>query len=378
VTRDDEVLLGIAGCRRGASFARVSEVLRGVRVTAVMDPDEGAALTLAQEVGDASAFTEFERFLDQAPIDAVVVASPIHLHAEQSVAALERNIHVLSEVPACDTLEDARALADAADRSRAIYMLGENSCYMNEQVLVRRMARAGCFGELLYGEAEYLHDCRDLWRDGAGELTWRARTLGTKSLYITHSLGPILEVFDDRVVALSAFAYGSSTFYDPEVTTPVGHVVALETSKGAALKVRIDNVAPRPSSHFYLVQGTAGAYESARGLGEEPKVWLAADHEESHVYRSADWHDLFEGYAEEYIPERLHVTEEKHKGGHGASEYWMLQDFVAAIREGAPSPIGIYRGLDYTVPGIVARQSAEQGGVLHQVPDFRPQEPDSK
>lgn len=35
-------------------------------------------------------------------------------------------------------------------------------------------------------------------------------------------------------------------------------------------------------------------------------------------------------------------------------------------------PIDAYRGLDYTVPGIVARQSAEQGGVLLPVPDFRP------
>jgi len=367
------VRLGIVGCRRGGSFASVSPAVAGVRVTALMDPDQDAARRLAEGAGIQVIFTDFERFLDEAPVDAVVIASPVPLHAEQSMIALDRGIHVLCEVPACDCLADARALADAGDRSEALYMLAENSCYMDEPVLVRRMARAGCFGDLLYGEAEYLHDCRDLWRDAAGRLTWRAQTLGKKTMYITHSLGPILEVFDDRVVALSSLAYGSAAVYDPEVDIPVGHVVALETAGGAALKVRIDNVAPRPSAHFYLVQGTAGAYESARGLGDRAKVWLASDHDESHVYHSAHWHDLMEEYAQEYIPERLALSDEAKKGGHGASEYWMLQDFVRCVREGTPSPIDVYRGLDYTVPGIVALQSAEQGGLLHQVPDFRPQ-----
>ena len=370
---DKDVRLGIVGCRRGGSFARVAGVLQGVRVTAVMDVKEEAAARLARDSGAEAAFTDYERFLEEAPIDAVVIASPIALHAEQAVAALDRDVHVLSEVPACHDLDAARALAQAADHSSATYMFAENCCYMDEQVLVRRMARAGCFGELVYGEAEYLHDCKDLWRDADGNLTWRGTYLDIKVIYITHSLGPLLEILDDRVAHVSARAYGSTRVFDPEVDRPIGHIMLMETTKGAALKIRIDNAAPRPSTHFYLVQGTAGAYESARGFGDKSKVWLASDHDESRVYDSAHWHALMEEYAERFIPQRLTVREEAKRGGHGTSEYWLMQDFLKSIREGAPSPIDVYRGLDYTVPGIVARQSAERGGIPLPVPDFRPQ-----
>ncbi len=367
-----DVRLGVVGCRRGGSFARVSQEVPGVRVTAVMDVSEAAAGKLAEEVGAEAVFTDYETFLDEAPVDAVVVASPAALHVEQAVAALERGVHVLSEVPACHDLTSARDLADAAGRTDARYMFAENCCYMDEHVLVERMAKASCFGELIYGEAEYLHDCRDLWRDQGGQLTWRGTYMDVKVIYITHSLGPLLEIFDDRTEHLSALAYGSTAVFDPDVDRAVGHVVILETTKGATLEVRIDNAAPRPSVGYHAVQGTAGAYEAARGFGDKAKVWLAADHDESHVYDSAHWHDLFEGYAERFIPERLSVGEEARRGGHGSSEYWMLQDFLKCVREGAPSPIDAYRALDYTVPGIVARHSAEQGGVLLPVPDFRP------
>lgn len=374
MTGNEEIRLGIVGCRRGGSFARVAEVLQGVRVTAVMDVKEETAGRLARDSGVETVFTDYERLLDEAPIDAVVIASPIALHGEQAVAALDHNIHVLSEVPACHDLDAARALARAAERSTATYMFAENCCYMDEPVLVARMARAGCFGDLIYGEAEYLHDCKDLWRNAQGNLTWRGTYLDIKVIYITHSLGPLLEVFDDRVTQISARAYGSAGVFDPEVDRPIGHVILLETTKGATLKVRIDNAAPRPSTHFYLVQGTEGAYESARGFGDKSKVWLASDHDESHVYDSAHWHDLMAEYANRFIPERLSVGEQARRGGHGTSEYWLMQDFLKSIREGTPSPIDVHRGLDYTVPGIVARQSAERGGTPLPVPDFRPEE----
>jgi predicted dehydrogenase len=369
----ENIRLGIVGCRRGGSYASVAQALPGVHVTAVMDVSEDAAKVLAQAASVTAVFTDYQRFLAEAPLDAVVIASPIQFHAEQAIAALDRKLHVLSEVPACHSLESARALADAAARSQAAYMFAENCCYFDEVELVRRMARAGSFGDLSYGEAEYLHDCRYLWRDASGQLTWRGRGLEQGGLYITHSLGPLLEIFADQVTHVSCLGYGSTRVYDPEVNRPAGHTVLMHTLKGAALKVRVDTTSPRPhATHFYLVQGTAGTCESARGLGDRAKVWLAREHGESHVHGRAAWHDLFAGYAQQFIPERLAVSDEARRGGHGTSEYWLLQDFLRSIREGTKPPIDAYRGLDYTVPGIVARQSAEQGGVLLPVPDFRP------
>jgi hypothetical protein len=58
-------------------------------------------------------------------------------------------------------------------------------------------------------------------------------------------------------------------------------------------------------------------------------------------------------------------------GGHGDGEYWMARDFVRALRGEIPVPIDVFDAMDYTVPGICAHRSAENGGVLVEVPDFR-------
>ena len=51
----------------------------------------------------------------------------------------------------------------------------------------------------------------------------------------------------------------------------------------------------------------------------------------------------------------------------------MIQAFVDAIVEDKEPPIDVYRALDYSVPGLCAHLSAEQGGKLVEVPNFRDQ-----
>ena len=49
----------------------------------------------------------------------------------------------------------------------------------------------------------------------------------------------------------------------------------------------------------------------------------------------------------------------------------MMADFIAAVRGQIASPFDVYRGLDFTLPGIIADESATQGGALLAVPDPR-------
>jgi len=63
---------------------------------------------------------------------------------------------------------------------------------------------------------------------------------------------------------------------------------------------------------------------------------------------------------------------EAHVGGHGTSEYLMVADFVDAVLNDKTPAIDVYFGLDMTLPGICAHESAENGSVPVEVPDFRP------
>lgn len=358
------------GTARGDSFIRLLRSFDETRVAAIYDVIPENAERAAGSA-NAAAFTELEPFLDSG-LDAAVICSPVRFHAEQAVACLNRDIHVLSEVTAAHSLEAARDLAAAAAGSSAQYMLAENYRYFDEVELLKRMLEDGRFGEPYFAEGEYLHDCRDLWLDADGNVTWRGAGKGTLGygVYCTHSLGPVLYLLDDRITQVAALASDMSLLA-PQRGGVFNFTLLMRTERGRTVKVRVDTVSPRPhQTAYYSLQGTAGCYESWRGLGDSNKVWLADEHEPSHVSDGAKWHPLSD-YAARYIPDRLAADEAAKSGGHGTSEFWMMQDFIAAVRGERPSPIDAARALDYSVPGICAQESVAQGGAAIRVPDFR-------
>lgn len=363
----ETIRFGVIGLRRGQSLVRACQAVGGAAVTAVYDLDEQTGHATAQTIG-ASFYHDFDAFL-AADFDAVVVASPVPFHARQSIAALDAGKHVLSEVIACHTLEDARALVQAARRSPAIYMLAENCCYYDDIELVKRLVDAGRFGDVYYGEGDYVHDCRRLFYTPDGRLTWRGR--GELSVYITHGLGPLLYITGDRITQVSAVAVPGGKF-DPQVTLPTMHLIHMTTAAGRTFRSRVDYVSPRPheSTTFFSLQGTRGSYESIRGLGDQAKVWLEDEHGPSGEKPPAAWHPL-QKQMPNYLDDRLTVGADAYTGGHGMTEYWMLRDFLAAVRGEKRSPIDVYTGLDYTLPGICAITSAEQQGAPITVEDPR-------
>jgi predicted dehydrogenase len=360
------IRFGVIGLRRGQSFVRACRAVGDAEVTAIYDIDEAKAAEVGDEIG-ATAHVTLESFL-ASDISAVVIASPLPYHARQAVAALEAGKHVLSEVTACYTMEDARVLVAAAAKSDAIYMMGENYRYLDEVELVKRIHADGRFGDVYFGEGEYIHDCRDLWYDESGELTWRGK--GLIGVYCTHSLGPLLYITGDRVKTVSALAVPGGKF-DSKVSMATMYLLQMVTEGGATFRVRVDHVSPRPHQMaYYSLQGTKGSYEAWRGNGDTSKIWLEDAYGPSKFHDAPSWHPLSD-FAEEYIPDRLAAPAEARTGGHGNSEYWMLKDFQDAVRGKIAPPIDVHRALDYTLPGIVALESAELRGAPLAVPDSR-------
>jgi predicted dehydrogenase len=361
------IRFGVIGLRRGQSLLRACRAVGGATVVAVHDLDQRVGSEVAQTIS-ARFFDDLDDFL-ASDLDAVVVASPIPNHAAQSVAALQAGKHVLSEVTACHTVADARMLVEAARNAPGVYMMAENCCYMDNIELVKRLFEDGRFGEVYYGEGDYVHDCRDLLYTADGQLTWRGR--GELGVYITHGLGPLLYITGDRVTQVSALAVPAAKL-DPQITFPTMYLMQMTTAQGRTLRSRVDYVSPRPheATTFFALQGTRGSYESVRGFGDQAKVWLEDEHGMSRFKSPAKWSALHE-QASRYISDRLEVGAEARIGGHGTTEYWMLRDFLAAVRGEKPSPIDVYRGLDYTLPGIYAIESAGLQGAPVTVDDPR-------
>ncbi len=354
--------VGIAGTARGAGF------VTGLRATgdrarlhAVYDPDPEARKRFAADHGAEVECGSYAELLEHC--DLVVLSSPQHHHAPQAVAALDAGVHVLSEVPAVVSFEQGHDLLAAVRRSSARYMLAENYCYIRSNLVVAAMARAGAFGELYYGEGEYLHEMKAYHRDTSGRPTWRYfwQVGRAGHTYPTHSLGPLLGWFGDRVTAVSCVGTGRHT--DPEHEIDDTVLLLCRTARGALLRVRFDLLSNRPHlMDYYSLQGTAGGYEAARSADQSPRVHV--------VGRSPDngWEPL-DAYAEEFLPARYREVPDG--AGHWGADAWPILEFVEAVVEERPVPLDIYAALDMSLPGIVSERSTAEGGAWLHVPDPR-------
>lgn len=361
INRQPKLRLGIVGCRRGTGFSTSVRAMSGrAELTAAYDPDRSTAERFARENGIDLVCESFAQLIDS--VDAVVVASPQHHHAPQAIFALERGVHVLSEVPAAVSMTQAYSLLAAARTSRASYMLAENYCYIHSNVVVDAMTRNGVFGDIYYGESEYLHEMRSFHTTPTGERTWRYYwQVGRDGhSYPTHSLGPLLGWFGDRVSAVSCVGTGRHT--DPEHDIQDTILLLARTSRGALLKLRLDLLSNRPElMSYYALQGTEGAYEAARTEVEQPRVYIRG--------RTAhnSW-DPIEKYYDEFLPDRYRKPLPDGIG-HWGGDLWTVVDFVAAIDTGERPRLDIYEALRMTLPGIVSEASIAQNGQWMAVPD---------
>jgi len=91
-------------------------------------------------------------------IDAVAIVTPNHLHADPVIAFLRAGIHVICDKPLAATQDQADALADAARKAQARFILTHNYTGYPLIRLARRMVARGDLGSLRVIQAEYAQD----------------------------------------------------------------------------------------------------------------------------------------------------------------------------------------------------------------------------
>ncbi len=355
------IRLAIAGCRRGRAFVPILQSA-GFTLAGAMDPDRDRLVEFskAAHLSPTSCFDRYETLLE-CGADAVLLASPMPHHAPQAIRALERGIHVLSEVPAAISFDQCLRLRDAVRASNANYMMAENAVYTREVMLVSAMADAGLFGELYYAEGEYLHDVRSSVVNAAGEFTWRKTWQFDRrgATYATHAIAPPLLWMNDRVVRVGASGTGSHV--DDRFGGDDTCVMTCSTESGRTLVVRTDLRSPRPASTaHYQLQGTAGCYEAGRSRDDVGRVSLVPDDR---------WRRLSK-FERAYLPDlwRTHRKPAR-RAKHGGADFFTLLAFAGVCR-GEPSPVDIYRALDWTLPGLASELSVERDASV-DVPDPR-------
>lgn len=123
--------LGIIGAgSRGQELIRSFLRVPGVTVTAAADIYEPRFTQLNHVCGkEVAAHKDYRALLDRKDLDAVIVATPLGLHAEPIIAALSSGHHVYGEKVMAYTVDQARSIAAAASEHKRIYQIGHQYRY---------------------------------------------------------------------------------------------------------------------------------------------------------------------------------------------------------------------------------------------------------
>src|SRR4051794_12884552 len=142
-------------------------------LTALCGRDRQRVAEAASRLGWQSTETDWTRLVARNDVDLVDICTPGDTHADIAVAALEAGKHVLCEKPLANTVAEAQAMADAAERAaehgvRA--MVGFTYRRVPAIALARRLVQEGRIGEVRHVRAQYLQD----WiADPAAPMSWR-------------------------------------------------------------------------------------------------------------------------------------------------------------------------------------------------------------
>jgi predicted dehydrogenase len=143
------------------------------RMAAICGRDREAAGGVAGRFGWESVETDWRRLLERDDIDVIDICTPGNTHAEIAIAALEAGKHVLCEKPLANTVEEAEAMAAAAEAAsgRGVRaMVGFTYRRTPAVAFASRLVAEGRLGTIRHVRGQYLQD----WlADENAPLSWR-------------------------------------------------------------------------------------------------------------------------------------------------------------------------------------------------------------
>ncbi|MDD6884045.1 MAG: Gfo/Idh/MocA family oxidoreductase [Eubacteriales bacterium] len=337
-------------------------------------------------------YLSYENLIKNEHPDAMLIAIDPDRQVAYACDAMERGIHVMTEVPAAFTLEDCWKLVDTVEKTGAMYQLNEQTRYMYFISKWREMFQKGEMGKILLMEGEYLHyerwdnfvdmntgnffyDPEGLQKPGFnGEEynsakekclvpSWRYTCFKHPIYYLPHELSPLLSITEDRVTKVSCMGTRPQSYHDGSVQKDNRdmEVALMHTANDTLLRMVAGFTSPHPhrkdsGCHWYHVSGTKAEVEWSRTEKDFPKMWTAE-----------------KGWAEGDLwpfsdPEADELAK---SASHGGLDFYPIDSFVKAFFAGKWPPMNVYRAVETAAPAIIAARSSELGGVLLDVPDFR-------
>ncbi len=393
-----KIRLGFVGCGQFCRmFVPLFKAHPMVEYIALTDKFPERSKEFMETFGADRIFDSFDDMIASDDVNAVAIFTQRNQHGEMVIKALEAGKHVYSAVPMALEIEEIKRIIELVKETRLTYSMGETGIYRPAAIFCRQKHAAGEFGDMVYAESQYNHDITHL--RSVFEYTekdqWRKMAGLPPLFYPTHSTAMVLSSANAHAVKVAAFGYedklspdifgeGKNYWDNPFSNT----AMLLKLSNGAVARISENRrvawgVPETYISHFY---GSKASYECS-----------LANHSFIRMPEKAEYEDVSDLLNPTELTEHKNdpdfmaqVVQGKWSAGeapiqmlkripaelvplathHAGTHKFMVDDFCQAYASGKLSPTNAWQAARYMVPGLIAHQSAMQGGITLDIPDF--------
>ena len=360
--------VAIIGLGFGAEFIPIYQRHPLANMYAICQRNEEKLQLVAAAFKIEKAYTDYDELLQDPLVDVVHINTPIQNHAEQSLKALRAGKHVACTVPMATSVEDCRLIVEAVKETGCMYMMMETVVYSREFLFVKEMYQRGDMGRLQFLRASHQQEM-------AG---WPGYWEGLPPMhYATHCVGPVVALAGKDAGAVSCVGSGRiDEHLIPKYGSPFAiescHIQFRDSDLSAEVTRSLFNTA-RQYRESFDVYGSKKSFE-----------WTLVEHEQSVVHTGE-------------VPERVTIPDYAHLlpepiqsfttggvydgdnnqhlsfiqgSGHGGSHPHLVHEFLSALAEKRQPFPNAKQSANITCVGILAHESALNGGVKMEMPEF--------
>ena len=384
----------IGGGQFSSSFIHLFQAHPCVEEVALVELNPERRASIAAKFSIKQTFASLSELWDS-DFNAVAIFTPRWTHAQIALEAIQNGRHVYTAVPMGITQEEISQLVEASSKTKLTYFMAETSFYYPAVVFSRKKFAEGQMGKFVYGEGEYLHDMShgfsDAYAANGGD-DWKSTASFPPMLYSTHSVSTILSVTGAQATSVTCIGLKDTAgdgIFDSNVSMwkndQSNQIALFETSDGGVMRIaelRRVGTAPLESTVRMSIFGTEGSFEQQVGYAS----WATKNSFDIITDEIGTFSDVENPYSlkPDYIPPnlwdggfaRVHDRSQLPKefvglsNGHGGSHQFMVDDFVMDAVGERKAPMNVIDAARFTIPGVLAHQSAQMAGQKLQIPQF--------
>lgn len=366
--RETKINVGIVGLEFGAEFIPIYQRHPNATMYAVCQRNRDRLNQVGDSHGIDVRYDDYEAMLKDANIDLIHINTPLQLHADQVVMALEAGKHVGCTIPMATSVDDCKRIVDAQRRTGLTYMMMETVVYSREFLYVKELFEQGTLGKVQFLRSSHHQDMTG----------WPSYWDGMPPMYnATHAISPTLAL--GRNEAEYVECLGSGTVF-ARMHGQYGNPFAIEsthiTFKGSDIGAEVTRhlwAVARQYRESFDVYGSLRTFEWTQLEGEQHVLYLGETPRRIEV---PDFAHRLPAEIQAFTRAGVYDAEDAaHRsfiqgGGHGGSHPHLAHRLLMAVLgEEEPYPNAV-QAANITCAGILSHQSAMNSGEKIALPDW--------